>query len=92
MYQERSLGVFPHEIGDDYADALENSADSNRVAIWGKYLMRHVQKQLTFGAYLLKCSATATDSVVRYVVVGALAVSPLCDRGKRPRPRRLSPP
>ncbi len=49
VYEEKSLGVF-----DSEEDLIEPENDEirsvdRRVAIWGKYLMRHVRRQLSFG-------------------------------------------
>lgn len=49
VYQERSLGIYPDADDDEDNDNLEQK--EKRVEIWGKYLMRHVRKQLSFGAY-----------------------------------------
>jgi hypothetical protein len=49
VYEERSLGIFEEEHMD-----IENEADypttDSRVAIWGRYLRRHVRRQLSYGA------------------------------------------
>ena len=52
VYEEKSLGVYENANEDD--DELDNDAHWNRpsesrVAIWGKYLMRHARRQLSFG-------------------------------------------
>ena len=58
VYEEQSLGVFSPEPD---ADALENDADypaaDGRVAIWGRYLGRHVRAQLSHGPPSI-CRAT----------------------------------
>ena len=52
VYEEQSLGVYQEanesedEINDD---AHWNSPAGSRVAIWGKYFMRHARRQLSFG-------------------------------------------
>jgi len=47
VYEERSLGIFEQDN-----DNIENEADypvsDSRVAIWGRYLGRHVRRQLSF--------------------------------------------
>ena len=48
VYEERALGIFEKENGDQ-----ENETDypenESRVAVWGRYLGRHVRRQLSFG-------------------------------------------
>lgn len=48
VYEERSLGIFEENDLD-----IENEADypktDSRVAIWGRYLGRHMRRQLSFG-------------------------------------------
>lgn len=48
VYEERSLGIFEEDDLD-----IENEADypktDSRVAIWGRYLGRHMRRQLSFG-------------------------------------------
>ncbi|KAI0250399.1 cation transport protein-domain-containing protein [Lactifluus subvellereus] len=52
VYEERSLGIFEEDDPD-----IENEADyattDSRVAIWGRYLGRHVRRQLSFDMWWL---------------------------------------
>ncbi|KAI0026984.1 cation transporter, partial [Vararia minispora EC-137] len=54
VYEERSLGVFEE---DDSETVIENDADypenESRVAIWGRYLGRHVRHQLSYDLWWL---------------------------------------
>ena len=52
VYEENSLGVFPEE-DDGVYDEKVLRVKENRVQIWGKHLMRHLQRQLSFGGYIL---------------------------------------
>ena len=49
VYEERSLGIFEAE-NDDIENEADYPATDSRVAIWGRYLGRHVRRQLSFGA------------------------------------------
>ncbi|PIL35135.1 transporter [Ganoderma sinense ZZ0214-1] len=52
VYEEKSLGVYEETSEDDDElndDARWNSSSESRVAIWGRYLMRHARRQLSFG-------------------------------------------
>jgi len=55
VYEERSLGVFEDEDEDDAG--IENEVDypasDSRVAIWGRYLGRHVRHQLSYDLWWL---------------------------------------
>jgi hypothetical protein len=61
VYEERSLGIFEQDN-----DNTENEADypesDSRVAIWGRYLGRHVRRQLSFGMPRLFLSSCARAS------------------------------
>lgn len=48
VYEEKSLGVFEDE-DDDIDDDADYLVAESRVTIWGRYLGRHVRKQLSFG-------------------------------------------
>lgn len=57
MYEESSLGVFPDsEDAEQKREEEFNSASENRVAIWGKYLLRHARRQLSFDMWWLALS------------------------------------
>jgi Trk-type K+ transport system membrane component len=53
VYEERALGI----LEDDENDATENEADESetdsRVSIWGRYLGRHLRRQLSYGTRTL---------------------------------------
>ncbi|KAI1788852.1 TrkH-domain-containing protein [Ganoderma leucocontextum] len=59
VYEEKSLGVYQDtgeeedELNDD---AHWNRPSESRVAIWGKYLMRHARRQLSFDMWWLASS------------------------------------
>ncbi|RPD56080.1 TrkH-domain-containing protein [Lentinus tigrinus ALCF2SS1-7] len=59
VYEAKSLGVYSDD--DDDGDELDDDAHWNqpsesRVAIWGKYLMRHARRQLSFDMWWLAVS------------------------------------
>ncbi|KAI0718158.1 TrkH-domain-containing protein [Cerioporus squamosus] len=58
VYEAKSLGVYADEEGDDEIndDAHWNRPSESRVAIWGKYLMRHARRQLSFDMWWLAVS------------------------------------
>ncbi|THH30596.1 hypothetical protein EUX98_g3612 [Antrodiella citrinella] len=45
VYEEQSLGIYPSETLNTYPDSNDSE---HRIAIWGKYLMRHARRQLSF--------------------------------------------
>ena len=54
VYEEKSLGIFEEEEDEDEAmEDIEDDAaypkSDGRVAIWGRYLGRHVRHQLSYG-------------------------------------------
>lgn len=50
VYEENSLGIYPEEEdSDDEDDEKALDVKDGRVQIWGKHLMRHLQRQLSFG-------------------------------------------
>ncbi|KAI0072036.1 TrkH-domain-containing protein [Panus rudis PR-1116 ss-1] len=57
VYEERSLGIYEEEeetyISDDPSTQV---SDENRVAVWGKYLLRHVRHQLSFDMWWIALS------------------------------------
>ncbi|OBZ71203.1 Low-affinity potassium transport protein [Grifola frondosa] len=54
VYEEKSLGVYEEKDNDDLEDESHwNSTNESRVAIWGKYLVRHVRRQLSFDMWWL---------------------------------------
>ncbi|EMD39626.1 hypothetical protein CERSUDRAFT_111935 [Gelatoporia subvermispora B] len=53
VYEEKSLGIW-HQGQDDQEE--ESPVGESRVAIWGKYLMRHVRIQLSFDMWWLGLS------------------------------------
>ncbi|ETW82203.1 potassium transporter [Heterobasidion irregulare TC 32-1] len=55
VYEERSLGVSETVIGDDgdIEDEANYPQTDSRVAIWGRYLGRHVKRQLAFDMWWL---------------------------------------
>jgi len=48
VYEERSLGIFEDENDDQEGGADYPESDSH-IAVWGRYLGRHVRRQLSFG-------------------------------------------
>lgn len=54
VYEANSLGVYESDSEDDEIndDAHWDRPSESRVAIWGRYLMRHARRQLSFGMYL----------------------------------------
>ena len=48
VYEEHSLGIFEDENDDQENEADHPESDSG-VAVWGRYLGRHVRRQLSFG-------------------------------------------
>jgi len=48
VYEERSLGISEDENDDQENEADHPESDSG-VAVWGRYLGRHVRRQLSFG-------------------------------------------
>jgi hypothetical protein len=48
VYEERSLGIFEAE-SDNIEDEADYPANELRIAIWGRYLGRHMRRQLSFG-------------------------------------------
>ena len=57
VYEERSLGVSEMEVGNggDIEDEANYPETDSRVAIWGRYLGRHVKRQLAFGELYVTC-------------------------------------
>ncbi|KAH9950694.1 TrkH-domain-containing protein [Amylocystis lapponica] len=57
VYEEDSVGIydFGAEIDMD-VDFLKAASDESRVQIWGKYLLHHISKQLTFDMWWLALS------------------------------------
>ncbi|ETW82205.1 potassium transporter [Heterobasidion irregulare TC 32-1] len=55
VYEERSLGVSEIEVGNvgDIEDEANYPETDSRVAIWGRYLGRHVKRQLAFDMWWL---------------------------------------
>lgn len=55
VYEEKSLGVYDPE--EDVTEPVDDKSKAveYRVAIWGKYLMRHVRRQLSFGPWSSFC-------------------------------------
>lgn len=56
VYEERSLGVYkeektPNEFQDeeDKQWNMEQEGSPTRVTIWGKYMLQHARRQLSFG-------------------------------------------
>jgi hypothetical protein len=51
VYEETSLGIYEEE--EDKGEDIEKEEDypktDSRVAIWGRYLGRHVRHQLSYG-------------------------------------------
>jgi len=57
VYEESSLGVSPDKARIEEEEENEFNSDSeNRVAIWGKYLLRHARRQLSFDIWWLALS------------------------------------
>ena len=62
VYEENSLGIYPED--DDEDDEIDEQAldvKEHRVQIWGRHLMRHLQKQLSFGAPLRLAARSAVS-------------------------------
>ncbi|KAI0785108.1 cation transport protein-domain-containing protein [Abortiporus biennis] len=55
VYEERSLGIY-HEQDDAEEREREFEMGGNRIAIWGKYLLRHARRQLSFDMWWLALS------------------------------------
>ncbi|KAI0060371.1 TrkH-domain-containing protein [Artomyces pyxidatus] len=55
VYEEKSLGVFSEDDEDinDIDDPRAYPDTDSRVAIWGRYLARHVRRQLSFDMWWL---------------------------------------
>ena len=54
VYEETSLGIFREKNDDETLGDFANDAysmDNRRIAIWGRYLGRHVRHQLSYGEY-----------------------------------------
>ncbi|KAJ3551624.1 hypothetical protein NM688_g4595 [Phlebia brevispora] len=56
VYEEKSLGIFDSE--EDLTEPEDDKSNpvERRVAIWGKYLMRHMRRQLSFDMWWLALS------------------------------------
>lgn len=50
MYEEKSLGIY--EPGPDEDDEYAQPWEGPRAHVWGKYLMMHARRQLSFGMSL----------------------------------------
>lgn len=79
MYEAKSLGVYESDSEDDEIndDAHWDRPSESRVAIWGRYLMRHARRQLSFGMYSHSGSwrlVPVLTSLNRHVVASRLAV------------------
>jgi len=59
VYEERALGIYKNDA-DELEDHLDekrwNAGHESRVAIWGKYILRHARKQLAFDMWWLALS------------------------------------
>lgn len=55
VYEEKSLGIYGQEDQSDEDDGNDprNRAAESRVAIWGRYLYRHIRRQLSFDMWWL---------------------------------------
>ncbi|KAH9932738.1 TrkH-domain-containing protein [Epithele typhae] len=60
VYEQKSLGVYEQVPEDDEIDDDEhwNRPTESRVAIWGKYLLRHARRQLSFVFELVSAYGT----------------------------------
>ncbi|KAI0629974.1 TrkH-domain-containing protein [Trametes polyzona] len=58
VYEAKSLGVYESDSEDDEINDDEhwNRPSESRVAIWGRYLMRHARRQLSFDMWWLAVS------------------------------------
>ncbi|KAI0354804.1 TrkH-domain-containing protein [Trametes cingulata] len=58
VYEEKSLGIYESDPEEDEIDndAHWNRPSESRVAIWGRYLMRHARRQLSFDMWWLAVS------------------------------------
>ncbi|KAI0365314.1 TrkH-domain-containing protein [Pilatotrama ljubarskyi] len=58
VYEEKSLGIYESDADEDEIDddAHWNRPSESRVAIWGRYLMRHARRQLSFDMWWLAVS------------------------------------
>lgn len=80
VYEEQSLGVYPTETLHTWADS---NTSEHRIAIWGKYLMRHARRQLSFGQSDV-CTRRSSDpnaQVCRHVVARVITFSDQYHRG-----------
>jgi len=55
VYEEKSLGIYNPQEEVDY-DEREFENGENRIEIWGKYLLRHARRQLSFDMWWLALS------------------------------------
>ncbi|TCD60471.1 low affinity potassium transporter [Steccherinum ochraceum] len=62
VYEEQSLGVYPSETLDT---TYKPDTQENRIAIWGKYLMRHTRRQLSFDMWWLALSLWVISIIER---------------------------
>ncbi|GJE92662.1 TrkH-domain-containing protein [Phanerochaete sordida] len=70
VYEENSLGIYPED--DDEDDEIDEQAldvKEHRVQIWGRHLMRHLQKQLSFDMWWLAVSLWLICIVERYGIM-----------------------
>ncbi|VDC01027.1 unnamed protein product [Peniophora sp. CBMAI 1063] len=70
VYEEKSLGIFEEEVDEDKAlEDIENEAaypeSDGRVAIWGRYLGRHVRHQLSYDLWWLMLALFVVTIVER---------------------------
>ena len=64
MYEEKSLGIsYSDDDLDSDDEGDEVRVSEGRVAIWGKYLMRHMRRQLSFGERALITGSNVVRSV-----------------------------
>ncbi|KAI9066036.1 TrkH-domain-containing protein [Trametes sanguinea] len=58
VYEEKSLMIYESDSGEDELDddAHWNAPSESRVAIWGRYLLRHTRRQLSFDMWWLAVS------------------------------------
>ena len=70
MYEEKSLGVFDSE--EDLAEPEDDESNpvDRRVAIWGKYLMRHMRRQLSFGQFYFPVFLHMLTLIMVYQICG----------------------
>ena len=78
VYEEKSLGIYRSDSLDEDElddDAHWNRPSESRVEIWGRYLMRHARRQLSFGKFIsIVFHGDGLNVPYRYVVAGTIPI------------------